>query len=264
MIVIITCSLYTSTFTLTLTAYPTANPRNGNPTILRQVDMMLRCKLGNLLGRETGEAEHANLVGDVIPVVRGSERGEMGFELGAHGNDAVGHEFDLAEPEVTRASASERIFHKTPTQNTTTTLPLGAKFRRVEHRRCDTRTTTGRVRVHGAHHNLDLRLHGLLLLGVRAYDGEGTDALAIKALYLRECVTHNGEKYAHAHMSTAYHVLGKRLRQAQAMTIRDKLAHGICILITVAARETLVGHVKEDKVFLLLRVQGSSGVENRM
>lgn len=84
---------------------------------------------------------------------------EVLLEEGAHGDDAVRHALDLAEP-------------------------LGAESGVVEDFRGDARAVDGGVGVHGAHEDLDLRVDPLLLLGGLAEDGEGADALAVEALLL--------------------------------------------------------------------------------
>lgn len=89
----------------------------------------------------------------------GAELLEVLLEEGAHGDDAVGHALDLAEP-------------------------LGAEGVVVEDLCGDAGAVDGGVRVHGAHEDLDLGVDALLLLGGLADDGEGADALTVEALGL--------------------------------------------------------------------------------
>lgn len=51
---------------------------------------------------------------------------------------------------------------------------------------------------------------------------------------------------------SAYHVLGKRLREADVVALLDKVPHGKGVLVDVAAGEALVGHVEEAVVALRL------------
>jgi hypothetical protein len=74
-------------------------PRHANTSIARQVNMRFLGQLVNLLGFETGKAEHANLGLDVTPFARGVELDELVVELGAHGDDSVGHAFDFDKPD---------------------------------------------------------------------------------------------------------------------------------------------------------------------
>ena len=54
--------------------------------------------LPHLLWFESGEAEHADLVDDMLPVVRGPFLLEIGLQLLPHLNDAAGHAVDLPKP----------------------------------------------------------------------------------------------------------------------------------------------------------------------
>lgn len=53
-----------------------------------------------LLGLQACEAEHPNLVGDVLPVVRGALLFQSGHQLLPHRNDAFGHRIHLLQPTV--------------------------------------------------------------------------------------------------------------------------------------------------------------------
>ena len=46
------------------------DPGNGNPAVLGAIDGVLTADTENLLSRETGEGEHADLIDDVGPVLR--------------------------------------------------------------------------------------------------------------------------------------------------------------------------------------------------
>ncbi len=132
----------------------------------------------------------------------GAEPLEVLLEHGAHLDDAVGHVLDLDEP-------------------------LLVQGRGVEDLGGDAGAVDGRVRVHGAHQDLDLRVDALALLGVGAHHGEGADALAVEA-----------------------HVLGEGLGQADVVALLDKVPDGEGVLVDVTAGEALVGHVEEGEVAL--------------
>jgi len=63
----------------------------------------------HLLLIEPCEAEHANLVGDVLPVVAGAFPLQIGDQVRPHGDDAVGHELDLLEPERAQLGRGEDL-----------------------------------------------------------------------------------------------------------------------------------------------------------
>jgi hypothetical protein len=46
------------------------------------------------------EAEHSNLVGDVLPVLAGAFLRQSLLQLLAHQNDAVGHQLHVAQPKI--------------------------------------------------------------------------------------------------------------------------------------------------------------------
>lgn len=52
----------------------------------------------NLVRADPGEAEHADLVGDVLPVSGGPLLGEQRAQLGAHCDDPVGHALHVDQP----------------------------------------------------------------------------------------------------------------------------------------------------------------------
>jgi hypothetical protein len=114
-------------------------------------------KRRHLLGREASVREHADLAGDVGPVVLGAELLEVVLEERAHLDDAVGHAFDLAEPLLVQLGVVE---------------DLGG----------DAGAVHGGVGVERANYDLDLRVDALLLGGVFADDGEGTGTLTVETL----------------------------------------------------------------------------------
>lgn len=59
---------------------------------------MLLGKLVHLLGLEASKGEHADLVGDMRPIVLATELLEVVLEESTHGDDAVCHILDLTEP----------------------------------------------------------------------------------------------------------------------------------------------------------------------
>ena len=82
---------------------------------------------------------------------------EVLAQKGAHLNDAVSHALDLTEPLLVQSG----IVHDSGS---------------------DTSSVDGRVGVEGTDENLDLRLNTLLLLGVLADEGEGTNTLSVETL----------------------------------------------------------------------------------
>lgn len=130
--------------------------------ILGEVDVVLVLHLLDLLGGQASVAEHADLVGDVVPVELGLVVvDEVALELGAHGDDAIGHQLDLLEP-------------------------LGIQLGGVEDSGDNAGTVDGGVRVHGADNNLDLRVDASLLLGRGSDEGEGTGTLTVETHVLGE------------------------------------------------------------------------------
>lgn len=91
------------------------------------------------------------------PVVLGAELLEVVLEEGAHGDDAVGHALELGEPLLAQLGVGED----------------GGG---------DASAVDGRVGVNGADNDLELGVDTLLLGGVLADNGKGTDTLAIETL----------------------------------------------------------------------------------
>lgn len=130
---------------------------NGDSAVLGGIDAVLLCQSVHLLGLETGVGEHADLAGDVAPVVLATELLEILLEKSTHGDNAVSHTLNLTQPLL---------------------VELGV----VQDGRSNTGTVDGRVGVKRTDQDLDLRVDTLLLVGVGTDNGEGTDTLAIKTL----------------------------------------------------------------------------------
>lgn len=131
--------------------------RNRDTAVLGCVDGVLLSKGGHLLGRKASVGEHADLAGDVGPVVLGAELLKVVLEESTHLDDAVSHALDLTKPLLVQLGVVEN---------------LGG----------DAGTVHGGVGVERADDDLDLRVDALLLLGVFADDGEGTGTLTVKTL----------------------------------------------------------------------------------
>lgn len=131
--------------------------RNRDTAVLGEVNRRVLGDLLNLLGLQASESEHADLGGDVGPVVLGAKSLELLTEELAHGDDAVGHALDLA-------------------------LPLGVELGVVEDLRGDAGTVDGGVGVHGADDDLELGVETLGLLGVLTDNGEDTGTLTVETL----------------------------------------------------------------------------------
>lgn len=131
---------------------------NGDTAVLGGVDGVLLGQLVHLLGVQASVGEHANLAGDVGPVVLGAELLEVLLEEGTHGDDSVGHALDLTQPLFVQLGVAE---------------DLGGNAGAVD----------GGVGVQRADEDLQLRVDTLLLLGVSSSDGEGTDTLSVETLF---------------------------------------------------------------------------------
>lgn len=131
---------------------------NGDTAVLGGVDGVLLGQLVHLLGVQASVGEHANLAGDVGPVVLGAELLEVLLEEGTHGDDSVGHALDLTQPLLVQLGVAE---------------DLGGNAGAVD----------GGVGVQRADEDLQLRVDTLLLLGVSSGDGEGTDTLSVETLF---------------------------------------------------------------------------------
>jgi hypothetical protein len=136
---------------------------NAYAAVLGGIDAVLLGQLLHAGGVETSVGEHADLRGDVAPVLAAAKLLEVLFEESPHGDDAVGHLLDLTQPLLVEGGG-------------------------VENLRGDAGTVNGRVGVQRADKDLDLRVDALLLLGRCADDGEGAYTLAVETLYTRNIV----------------------------------------------------------------------------
>jgi hypothetical protein len=94
----------------------------------------------------------------VAPVVLAAELLEVLLKKSTHGDDAVGHALDFAEPLLVQRGV-------------------------VEDLRGNAGTVDWGVRVERAHKDLDLGVDALLLVCRLADDGEGTNTLAVESLF---------------------------------------------------------------------------------
>ena len=114
----------------------------------------------HLLRLQTRKCEHANLRRDVAPVPFASKLLEILFQQRTHGDDAVRHVLDLAQP-------------------------LLVQRRVVQDLRGNSSAVNRRIGVEGSYKNLDLGVYSLLLLGGLTNNRECTNALTIQALFSR-------------------------------------------------------------------------------
>jgi hypothetical protein len=162
----------------------------------------------------------------VAPVVLAAELLEVVLEQSAHGDDALGHALDLAQPLLVERGV-------------------------VKNLRRDAGAVDGRVGVQRADEDLDLGVDALLLVGRLADDGEGTDALAVETLHPVSGLT--------IIKRASYHVLGEALAQDGSETLLDEVAQRKGVLVSVAAGKALVGHVEEGEVVARLDGLGDLG-----
>lgn len=196
---------------------------NADAAVLGGVDGVLLGKLGHLLGGQAGVGEHADLAGDVAPVVLAAKLLEVVLEQGAHLDDAVGHALDL-------------------------TQPLLVERRVVEDGAGDAGAVHRRVGVERTDEDLDLRVDALGLFGGFGDDGEGTDTLAVETLEIVLVLA----RIIEVCRLRSYHVLGEGLGQARLVALFNEVAERESILVGVARGEALVGHVEEGVVVALL------------
>lgn len=131
---------------------------NRDTAILGGVDGVLLGQLVHLLGAQASVGEHANLAGDVGPVVLGAELLKVLLEEGTHGDNSVGHALDLAQPLLVQLGVAQ---------------DLGGNAGTVD----------GGVGVQRTDEDLELGVDTLLLLSVGGGDGEGTDTLSVETLF---------------------------------------------------------------------------------
>ena len=120
---------------------------------------MLLGQLGHLVCVQAGVGKHADLAGDVAPVVLAAELLQVLLEESAHGDNAVSQLLHLAGPLLVESGV-------------------------VENLRGDTGTVDGGAGVKRSDEDLDLRIDALLLFLGRSDNGECTGTLAIKTLVI--------------------------------------------------------------------------------
>lgn len=119
--------------------------------VLGQVHAKLLGQSLALLLIHSGEAEHADLFGDVLPVARRAQLFQIVLQFGAHRDDSIGHQFDIAEPFLFQVCITQDFRNQ-----------AGAMNRRVA--------------VHRTNQDLDLRhgASGFLLVGADQRKGSGS------------------------------------------------------------------------------------------
>ena len=105
------------------------------------------------------DMQWTNLISNMVPVVLAANFLKVLLEQGAHGDDAIGHSFDLAEPLL---------------------IQLGV----VEDLGGDTSAVNGGIGVERSDEYLNLRVDPLLFFCILTDDREGADALSVKTLTL--------------------------------------------------------------------------------
>jgi hypothetical protein len=115
----------------------------------------------HLGGLKASVGEHANLAGDVAPVVLAAKLLKVLLEQSTHLDDAVSHLLDLQEPLLVQSGVVQ---------------DLGSNAGTVD----------GRVGVQRADQDLDLGVDSLLLVGILGDNGEGTDTLTVETHVLGE------------------------------------------------------------------------------
>lgn len=218
------------------------NASDGNATILGGVDRELLGELIHFLSGHAGVCKHANLAGDVRPVMLGAQLLQVLLKKSTHGNNAVGHTLDLAEPLLVQFGVAQ---------------DLGS----------DTGTVNGRIGVQGTDKNFQLRVDALLLSGVSADEGEGSDTLAVETLryariyrissLARAMKRPREGREPNVITGGTYHVLGEGLTQSNLMALLNKVAYSKGILVSVTTGEALVGHIKEGEMTLRLHNVGN-------
>lgn len=125
------------------------------------VDSVLLAELINLVSVETSVGEHADLAGEMAPVVLVANILKSVSQTGAHLGDAARHVEEILVPHL-----SERLVAEDGVDNAS--------------------TVEWRVRVDRASELLDAAHHDVLLLGAAADEGEAAGTLTVKAEVLRE------------------------------------------------------------------------------
>mmetsp|Transcript_36322 Transcript_36322/g.92813 ORF Transcript_36322/g.92813 Transcript_36322/m.92813 type:complete len:398 (+) Transcript_36322:1012-2205(+) len=109
-----------------------------------------------MLARHAREAEHADLVGHVVPGAGGASGLQSGAQAGAHGDDAVRHGLHLAVPLLLQRGVAQDLGH-------------------------NERAVQRGVGVGGAGDGLELALHSRGLRRILANHRQASDALAVQA-----------------------------------------------------------------------------------
>merc|ERR1719400_172541 len=136
---------------------------HGNSAILSEVDGVVLDDVAHLLSGHASEAEHSNLVSDVLPVVRAALLGKSFPQGCPHTDDPVCHCLYVLHP----------------------LLPQG---RVGHHLSSDPCAVAGRVGVQWPDNDLDLRLHPGGLLLVLALHSEGSSPFAVETHVLGEAL----------------------------------------------------------------------------
>jgi hypothetical protein len=93
-----------------------AQASNTDSPIAGEVDVVFINQLLALFGVQASVGEHANLVGDVIPVAAG-KAGKIVTERCAHGMDAVGHSFAVGFPHGIQLSIATDFVYNASTMD---------------------------------------------------------------------------------------------------------------------------------------------------
>lgn len=144
------------------------------------------------------------------------------LEQSAHLDDTVSHALDLTEPLLVQGGV-------------------------VHDGGGDAGAVDGRVGVQRTGEDLDLGVDALLLLGRLADEGEGTDTLTVETL--ESCQ----RRFNISPFDQTHHVLGETLAQSNVVALLDEVTGRKGIAVSVTTGKTLVGHVEEGEVVLLLQ-----------
>ncbi len=212
---------------------------DADTSVAGEVNVIVVAETVDLLGGQSGETKHSDLIGDVLPVARRSLALEGVNEGGTHRNDAARHEFDLVVPfffaKRRRRSEKERGAGKRERERERN-KPLGSKNIILEDFGHNVGSIDGRVGIHGTDEDLELTLDATGLLGVVANDRKRSNTLSVETK-----------------------VLGKRLGDDKDVAVVGKLTDGKSVTLSVSRGESLVGIVKEGKVFLFLHERRDLG-----
>lgn len=194
-------------------------------SILGQVDTVLLHQPLTLILVQAGEAEHANLIGDVLPRSATPLRLEHIAQLSSHGDDSLGHLAHVLQP-------------------------LSSQSGIVQYFRGNASTVNGWVRVEGANDDLDLRHDLGRLVLISTGQGEGTHTLAVEAHVL-------GERLGQGHLMAFVD------EQSQSAGIAINVARGETLVGHVEEGEqlALLDHVAQLFPLVQLRKEGKQNVK---